>query len=64
MTHWEWLERLGAAGVNIRLSYESEYGLEKKSGWSVMINGRSLASFMPTPREAIEFAMVAAIMGH
>jgi hypothetical protein len=38
------------------LDYDTDYGVKKRTGWSVHINGRVMVQFHPDPKEAIGLA--------
>ena len=44
-------------GQSFRLEYDVDYGIDRKSGWSVVINGSVEVQFAGTPQAALEAAL-------
>ncbi len=51
-----WLFDLEASNVRFRLDYDVEYGIDKRKGWSLTIDGSVLVQFADTFEEAVETA--------
>jgi hypothetical protein len=47
--------RLGCR--EFRLEYDADYGIDRRSGWSVVIDGSVVAELMETPEAALKQAM-------
>ena len=39
------------------LRYDSDYGIDRRSGWTVTVDGSVAAQLMPTPEAALEAAV-------
>jgi hypothetical protein len=55
---WTILDRLAGCGAKIGLSYDRDYGIDKRRGWSVCINGVVQSQFADSPQEAVMQALV------
>lgn len=39
--------------LGFRLEYDVDYGIDRRSGWSVTVNGSVIVQFAPSPEEAL-----------
>lgn len=57
---WTILERLAGHRSNFRLIHDHRYGLDERTGWSVIIDGVVRSQFCDTPQEAVMKAVLKA----
>lgn len=55
---WLSLKLLARKGHRVSLEYDIDFGLEKRTGWSLKVDGRVMIAFAQTPEEAVLSAMV------
>lgn len=51
---WEIVRLLTTCGIEVQLSYVTDYGIDKKSGWSFTVEGRVETQFESTAQKAVE----------
>lgn len=39
--------------LGFRLEYDVDYGIDRRAGWSVTVNGSVIVQFAPSPEEAL-----------
>lgn len=56
-TFEEMIGAFKALGNSFRLEYDVDYGIDRKTGWSVVIDGSVVVQFADTPEEALQKAL-------
>ena len=46
---------------SLKIEYDQDYGSEKRTGWSIVIDGSVVAELVPTLQEAFEIAQQAVL---
>ena len=52
----DWLVKLAHEGVSFGVDHDVDYGIDKRRGWTVTIDGATLCAFAPTFERAVELA--------
>ena len=61
MTWNEAIEKLAAMRIPFSLTFDRDYGIDKKTGWTLCIRGFVRCQFAETPAEAVFEGLLAEI---